>query len=180
MPGDDLAGGVVVPGDGRLHPNPPAWGASGRVVRRWEGKPRPLASPTAASIGWETEGDEGGAAGCLDLDRGEGGRVLELAGGEGGRSRAWGSWSALDLAGGEGGRSKAWGSCQRGGREEQSMAIWIKESEERDGWRRGLEWEGLVGRGSRGARWIWKGEGGEESEGKKGGGGGCKMTTGQS
>ena len=32
------------------------------MVRRWEGKPRPLASPTAASIGWEPQaGRRGGS-----------------------------------------------------------------------------------------------------------------------
>ena len=47
--------------------------------------------------GWETKGYGGVAAGCLDLDRGEGGRALDHAGGgerKGGAERG-------DLAGGE-------------------------------------------------------------------------------
>ena len=52
--------------------------------------------------GWETEGDSGGAAGCLDLDRGEGGRALDLAGGERGRERQ----SVGILSEGRGGREE--------------------------------------------------------------------------
>ena len=62
------------------------WCGDGRGSRDlvcWKRVFGPSLPPTAGSIRWETEGDEGGATRCPDLDRGEGGRTLDLARGEG-------------------------------------------------------------------------------------------------